>query len=210
MNKFSYFFNKIKEKYANSETYDDFKFIANERINSLKKYTKDKISETTKNTHKITLDSVKSAYKTMGNVAIVIGKNGLSLTKLFLNHTKPGMYIKVIFYTGIAGVFTYTSGSAAYAYGTVKSDIVEIDMKFNGPSSNGEASSEYMVSAISEGSDEKKIYIVSVSYWHMMFRNIELWAKLQKGKKYKITYYGFTAPDFGIHPKIFKVEKIES
>lgn len=184
------------------------KNVINKKYDLLKKYSKEQIIETKLLSNKLSSNTVKIVHTNLEKIPVVFAKSGLSLSKMFLNHTKAGMYVKSLLYTCVIGTSLITVGSATYAYGTVKTDVVTISKIFNNGSSYGKSHPEYMVSAILDDTGDRKIFIVGVSYWHLMFRNFELWSQLQEGEKYKIKYYGISKPPFGIYQKIIKLENI--
>lgn len=106
---------------------------------------------------------------------------------------------------GAIGLSSYAIGKIIYSYGTVKTETFTVDKRFC--ISDSKKNNKYMVSVMSDN-DYKKIFVVDISYLHFVFKDVELWAKLQEEKTYDITYYGFSIPDFGIHPKIIGVKKI--
>lgn len=140
------------------------------------------------------------------NIAYVSLKNTFALGSNLLYLFGINNYFKKMLYVGAIGTTTLITSSAVYAYGTVNTEVLEIDKIFT--SSGGKYNSnKYMVSVIPNKS-QKKIFVVSVSYWHLLFQDVELWSNFQSGKKYKITYFGFSIPDFGIHPKIINAIKL--
>lgn len=163
--------------------------------------SKDSATELTNTTNK------NKQFHYLKNTAYVSFKNTIALSSNVLHFFGINNYFKKMLYTGGIGITTFITSSAVYAYGTINTEIYEIDKIFTSSSSKHN-SNKYMISVIPNKSS-KKIFVVSVSYWHLLFQDVELWSNFQTGKKYEITYFGFSIPDFGIHPKIINAIELK-
>jgi hypothetical protein len=99
-------------------------------------------------------------------------------------------YVKYTKYIGAAGVLGYFG----YVYGTLRTETITVKTKI--PLYGGGTTTLML----SSGKD--KMYRVKNSYWHLQLRAIELYSKLEEGKKYNITIYGARIRPFHIYPNI--------
>lgn len=188
------FINKIKAEYINKISFGDFKNVAKNQMDSLKDVTKQRLEDMKKTSHKVSKDSVRTVFSTLGKVGYGIGSLGWYLSKIYLNNTRAGLYTKIL-------AITYFTGRAGYVYGTKHTETVIVDKMWT-PNSNTETD-EYMMST-----NKGKVYILKNSPWYLQYKSAEIWAKMRKGESYQITSYGLMFPLVNIHPRIVRAKQI--
>jgi hypothetical protein len=88
------------------------------------------------------------------------------------------------------------SGHALYAYGTNTTDNILIANKYTMVL---HGSTQFMVI-----DDAGRHFNVNNSIWYWKWDSIEDWAKIQKGNRLSVTYYGIRSPLLGLFPNIVK------
>lgn len=194
MNKLDEIINKFKRNYASKISYPDVKKTLRCQWDCVKKLAKDKIIDMKKTSYTLSKDSVKMVFTTLTKIGYGVSRFGVSSFFFCLNHTKPGLYFKVI-------ALTYFAGRAIYVYGTINEKEITIHHKWV-PNSKKETD-EYMVS-----DKDGIVYKVRNSVWYLQLKASENWDGMEKNRLYKVKIYGLSYPFFGIHPIIVRSHAI--
>jgi hypothetical protein len=112
------------------------------------------------------------------------------------------MYGSKVFVIGFAFVLLIIiGGTCVYPYATAKTDTITIGEKWI--KTAGENKQIYMVS-----DQNKNPYCVTDCFGRFHFRATDVYLKMEVGKTYKVTYYGWRVPIFSGYPNIVSAVQV--
>ena len=149
--------------------------------------------------------AIKHSPRFAGRMAYRGTAFGIYLGKNFLFHTPPGRWIRW-------ATFGYLGCRALYVYGTGgNQDVVIVKSFWSHGDNDGDGKNLYKISAkksLTNGRNE--IFEVRNSPWYLSFTSTELWAEMNEGERWNITYYGVRYRPWGIYPSVVRGHRISS